>query len=152
MPIDPDQVRVDLLKVKRKIFISFPEGSKERNEFMLASKLYELKHLAISDTFGMVLEEYVKGAKSELLTIMMNLCIGVCISAFFFGLHEAHQNNSWYKFWYIPVVVGIIHASRHVYHLVINWQKLKPFKKDHLVLQEKMKNLLAEIRKLTGRE
>ena len=46
MALDPDLVRIDLLRVKRKLFLQYQEGSKERQDFVVASKLSELGYLS----------------------------------------------------------------------------------------------------------
>lgn len=155
MPTDPDQVRVDLLRVKRKLYISYPEGSKERTDFMLAAKMSELsylQHLVTPDMVDIVFEEYLKVLKGELLSIFISLCVGGSFSVMCLGFHQLHQDSFLLSLWPIPLVVGLTNAGRHVSHMVTNWRKLQPFKKDYAMLQGRISNVLSEIRKLTGRE
>jgi hypothetical protein len=151
MNTDPDNVRVDLLRVKRKLYISYPEGSKERKEFVLASKLSELshlQHLVTPDMVDMVFDEYMKATKGELFQILLSYCSGCCFSVMFFGFHQLNPHSVWFSFWMVPAIAGFINGSRHVYHLLQNWQRLQPFKKEYASIQERIQKVMGEIKGL----
>jgi hypothetical protein len=151
MAIDPDHIRVDLLKVKRKIYISYPEGSDERKQFMLAAKMSELsylQHLVTPDMVDMVFEEYLKVLKAELINFLIAFCLGCSLSITLFAFHRLYPDNMWLDFWYSPIVIGFGMAGQHVYHAVLNWRRLQPFKKEYNTLQSRIKKLLGEIKGL----
>lgn len=151
MAVDPDQVRVDLLRVKRKIYISYPEGSQERKEFMIAAKMSELSYLqnlAAPDMMEILREEYDKALKAELYNIGMALGFGASLGVMLFGFHQLYPNNVLLGFWYLPIAVGFALATTHVYHIVDNWRRLQPFKQNYQYFQDKIAKLLKEIKGL----
>lgn len=148
MPIDPDHIRVDLLKMKRKLYISYPEGSKERQDFIYATKLSELKHLKTlvdPETVGMVFQEYKNRVGSEILNIFVGLGFGTCFSVMMFGFHQAHPANVLLTFYLVPLLAGVLWSFTHVLHLIDNWRAFKPFKLEYDTLCKKILKLLKEL-------
>lgn len=152
MPLNPDQVRVDLLRIKRKLYISYPEGSKERREFLLASKLSELNYLQkliAPDIIDMVFDEYKKQQKAEALNITMCLLGGSCLSVMLFGYHQLHPNNVWLTMYPFPMLLGAFTGITHVIHAIKHWKSLQPFKKEYEKLSKKVEKILKEIQDLS---
>ena len=152
MSIDPEQVRVDLLRIKRKLYISYPEGSPERKEFMLAAKMSELSYLqnlVTPDMVDIVFEEYIKVLKSEVTQIALGLGFGLCFSVMFYGFHTINPASFWFKLWWLPFILGLSTSSTHFYHVILNWRRLQPFKQEYSLIQNKIEKLLKEIKGLT---
>ncbi len=141
MPIDPDQIRVDLLLIKRKIYTSYPEGSKERQDFLIASKRAELKYLqalVTPEMIELIYEEYVHKFKLETLNFFACGTLGLSFSIMFLALHRLHPATLFLNLWFFPVVVGLLFAGWHVYHIYQNWQRFQPFRADYLILKSKI--------------
>lgn len=152
MALNPDQIRVDLLRIKRKLYISYPEGSKERRDFLLTSKLSELNHLQkmISpDVSGIVFEEYDKQQKSEAVNITLSLLGGGCLSVMLLGFHQLHPQNVWLNLWTMPAFMGFFYGMTHVIHVINQWQSLQPFKKEYDRVTKKIEKILKEIQDLS---
>jgi len=149
MALDPDLVRIDLLRCKRLLFLSFPEGSKEREDFIVASKLSELGYLSRlvpEETAAMVYAEYNKRIKDELIYIISCLGIGLCLSLALFGFHQLRPNILWLKGFSFPFGFGAYFAGTHVFHMIDQWRKMKPFRKEHKELQIRIEKLKNEIK------
>jgi hypothetical protein len=149
MPIDPESIRVDLLKMKRKLYISYPEGSQERQDYLYASKLSELTHLqklVDPQVVDLVFAEYEHRVKTELLNIMLGLGLGACFSVMFFGFHQLHPTNFFLSFYFVPGLVGLYLSATHVLHLVDNYKNFQPFKREFEILNAKIDKLLIELK------
>jgi hypothetical protein len=152
MALDPDSVRVDLLKVKRKIYTSFPEDSQAQKDFLLASKHAEIRYLSglvASDMVDLVFGEYKNSLKFELLDIGVCLGIGLCFSVMLFAFHQAHPKNillGFFMGW--PLMVGFYFSSYHIWHIVDQWKKMKPFKKNVQEIKNKIEKLNGELGKI----
>jgi|SRR5665213_348128 hypothetical protein len=151
MTFDPDNVRVDLLKVKRKIYISYPEGSKEREDFLFASKLSELGYLTklvdpvlVSDVYA----DYNDRLTSEVFTIVSCLGVGLGISIAMLGFHQSHPHSEWLSLYILPFLFGVGFAGTHVSHLVKNWKDFQPFRKECETLRKRIEKLTKEIKGL----
>lgn len=152
MPINPDQVRVDLLRIKRKLYISYPEGSKERREFLLATKLSELKYLQkliTPDIIDMVFDEYKKQQKSEAFNISLSFLSGACLSVMMFGYHQLYPHNVWLTLYPLPLLLGAFNGVNHIIHAVGHWKTLQPFKAEYEKMSKKVEKLLKEIQDLS---
>jgi hypothetical protein len=152
MALDPDSVRVDLLRIKRKLYLSFPEGSKERTDFMVASKLSELGYLtklADPETVAIVYAEYDRTKKFELLNIGFWFGIGLLFSVMLHAYHQLHPQSVWLSFYYFPVIWGVFASGVHISHIVESWRKFQPFKKEFEVLTRRIDKLTQELKDLT---
>jgi hypothetical protein len=152
MPINPDQVRVDLLRIKRKLYISYPEGSKERQEFLLASKLSELGYLQkmISpDIVDLVFDEYKKQQRAETINIATSFLSGACLTVMLLGFHQLHPTNLWLMAFPLPAFVGMLVGFTHVFHAIDHWKSMKPFKAEYEKISEKIERILKEITELS---
>jgi hypothetical protein len=152
MPLNPDQVRVDILRIKRKLYISYPEGSKERQEFLLSSKLSELKHLQTliaPDVMDVVFDEYHRQQRGELMNIGICLFGGLTLSIMLLGFHQLHPNNLWLKQFYIPMIAGLGYATTHIFHSMKHFQLMQPVKNEYKKIQSKIDKLLKEISELS---
>ena len=148
MPINPDQIRVDILRIKRKLYISYPEGSKERQEFLLASKLSELSYLQkliTPELIDTVFHEYKDQQRAEAINIFTCILAGLCLSTMVLGFHELHPANVWLKPFYIPAIAGVGYALIHVKHAIGHWNSMKPFKVEYEKISGKVEKLLKEI-------
>lgn len=144
MAIDPDLVRVDLLRARRLIYKSYPDGSPEQKEFLLSSKRSELKYL--SEVTELMFGEYKRFLQSELVAFIFCLSSGLCLSAVLFGFHELYPKSIWLAFFMAwPLMVGLYFASYHTWHIVEQWKKMQPFKKDFVALKKKIAKLNEEL-------
>jgi hypothetical protein len=151
MSLDSDLVRVDLLKAKRLIYLSYPEGSQERKDFLYASKLSELNYLTKlvpPDVADFVFGEYAKLRKFELISIGFSIILGVGISIAMFGMHRSFPHAFLWKFWYGGLSGGLLDASRHIWHMVRDWRKVQPFKVEYETLSKKIEKLTKELKGL----
>lgn len=149
MPFDPDLVRVDLLRIKRKLYISYPEGSKERQDFLIASKLAELTYLqklVEPDTIVMVFEEYAKQLKNEVINFILCLGLGLSFTFLMLGFHQLHPTSFFLMFWRMPAFTGIGFALSHVVHAIDNWKAFQPFKKEYATLRDKIEKLTQDLK------
>jgi|SRR6185295_3817402 len=152
MPLNPDQVRVDIMRIKRKLYISYPEGSKERRDFLLATKLVELNQLQkliAPDLIDMVFYEYKKQQKAEAINITMSFLSGACLSIMMFGYHQLYPQNFWLSMFPVPAIIGVFYGCTHVIHAVEHWKSLQPFKNEYERLAKKVEKILKEIQDLT---
>lgn len=155
MSIDPDNVRVDLLRIKRKLFLQYPEGSKERQDFLFASKLAELNYLqnlVNPDVVDAVFGEYHRQLRFEVLSIFVSIVLGFCLSVTLLGYHQAHPGITWLSLYKLPFLFGIGSAGMHSYHLVRHWQQFQPFRDEYATLRTKIGKLIDEIKGLTQHE
>lgn len=149
MSPDPDLIRCDLLKIKRKIFLSFPEGSVERQNFILSSKLSELDYLSgliPSSTSNSVFAEYEKSLVSELKYIFWGLGCGLCLSFILFLLHRLYPDNMFLIFFSVPFCMSALFSISPFLCMIDQWRKMKPFKKELHELQNRILKLSKEIR------
>lgn len=146
---DPDYVRIDLLKAKRKLYISYPEGSKERTDFLIASKKAELKHLQTlitPDMAELVYEEYIKQLKSELVNFTVCLLLGICFSLTLLVFHQSHPVNIFFLFWRVPSLIYGLIAANHLRHAIKDWNSIQPFREEYRLLQVKIDKLTGELK------
>lgn len=139
--LDGDKVRVDLLRVKRKLYISHPEGSKERADFLVASQRAELaylKELYTPEMITLVYDEYTKQQKSEIINFVLCLTIGLCLSLMLLGFHQSHPTNWLLSLYKMPFLFGFVWALTHLYHSIEHYRTLKPFKDECLSIQNKI--------------
>jgi hypothetical protein len=151
MAFDGDLVRVDLLKIKRKLYISYPEGSKERQDFLIASKLSELTYLqklVEPDQVVMVFEEYARQLKNEVINFILCLGLGLSFTFLMLGFHQLHPTNFFLLFWRMPGFIGIGFAMSHIMHAIDNWQAFQPFKTEYATLREKIEKLTQDLKGL----
>jgi hypothetical protein len=152
MPFNPDQVRVDILRIKRKLYISYPEGSKERKEFLLASKLSELKYLqtlVAPDLIDTVFDEYHGQQRAEAVNICVCVIGGLCFSVMMLGFHQLHPATVWLKSFYVPAIVGIGYGLTHVYHFMQHHKSMIPFRLEYEKIGKKIEKLLKEISEIS---
>jgi len=149
MTFDPDLVRVDLMLIKRKLYIKHPEGSPERKAFLLASKLSELTHLQkLVDPLvtEMIFNEYNSQLKNEVINIILSIGLGACLSVMLYAYHQLHPTNLWLCFYLTPIITGTLFASSHVFHMIDRWKHFQPFKEDYETLCKQIEKLTNEIK------
>jgi len=147
--MDPDLIRCDLLKIKRMLYLSYKDGSPEQLEFLKASKLSELGYLSRlvpEETITLVYEEYNYRIKEELIYIGFCLVMGFGTSLSLFGFHQAHPNIVWLSFYKWPFGFGFYFSLKHIYHMIQEWRKIQPFRKEHSELLKRMAKLKNEIK------
>ena len=152
MALNPDQVRVDLLRIKRKLYISYPEGSKERQDFLLASKVSELSYLQkliAPDIVDLVFEEYSKQQRAEAINFATSLASGICLSVMLLGFHQLHPQNMWLSTYPIPGLIGVGYAITHVFHAIKHWKSLQPFKEEYERIENKIERIIKEIKDIS---
>lgn len=156
MPLNPDQIRVDLLRIKRKLYISYPEGSKERREFLLATKMAELNHLQkmiAPDLVDMVFTEYDRQQKAEVTKMSLWIIGGACFSAMLFAYHRLYPQSIWLEALYpMPTLIGLITGSTHLFHAAKHWQSFQPFKLEYEKIVKKVAKILKEINDLASKK
>lgn len=149
--IDGDLVRVDLLRVKRKLFAAYPEGSKERQDFLAAVKLSEITYLSklvSPDVAELVFEEHDKIIKNEVIDIALLLGLGVAVSWGLFILHQIFPQNIWLNLFSAPFWITLAESSRHVWHIIEQLKSIKPFKNEYATLSARIKKLSEELRNM----
>ncbi|MGH7974876.1 MAG: hypothetical protein ACREBR_05075 [bacterium] len=152
MPIDPDNVRVDLLRIKRKLYISYPEGSKERRDFLLASKISELTYLqklVPAEQAAMVFEEYDNKVRYEISNMALCIGVGTTLSMGIFWLHQSNPTSLLFSAYYTPFIMGSIMLLVHLYHMVDNWKSFQPFKREYKLISDKMMKIIDEVKRLS---
>jgi hypothetical protein len=152
MPLNPDQVRVDLLRIKRKLYLSYPEGSKERQDFLLGTKLAELTYLQgmiVPSAVDPILGEYARKQAVEYMDALFYLFAGVFSSAILLACRHFDPRNVWYRFWYLPIILWTAHANRPISRLIVNWRRLQPFKRECAKISKKVQKLMKEIHDLS---
>lgn len=151
MATDPDQVRVDLLKLKRKIFLSYPEGSTERETFLVKNKLSEISYLSKlvpEETAVMVFSAYQQRIRRELLAIFTCLCGGGMVTALMYGYHQLFPKILLLSLWHYPLIMGTVFALAHVVHILDSWKKVEPFRRQYESIQKQIAQLRNETRRL----
>lgn len=151
MAIEPDRIRVDLMKLKRKIFLSYPYGSRERKDFLLKNKLNEISFLSKmipEESATVVFDAYKAALRLELLNIFIALCGGGCFAMMMVGFYAAYPKQTWLSCWYAPLIMGLCFAGSHVKHIIDQWQGIKPFQKEYEKIQEQIKKLRKDTKNL----
>lgn len=149
--IEPDRIRVDLLKLKRKLYLSYPFDSRERKDFLMKNKLSEisfLTKLVPEETANLVLEEYKKALQNEIINIFMLLCLGGCFTVMMLGFHQLHPALKWLGCWYVPLIIAMTAAATHVKHIIDQWNGIKPFKVEYAKIQDQIKKLKKDTKNL----
>lgn len=152
MALDSDLVRVDLLKLKRKLYNSYPEGSEERKTFLVASKLSEIGYLSKvipPDIVNFVFEEYNYKIKIEILDIIVNSAMAISLGLILFSFHGLYFKNFIFSFWYIPSGLFLINGLRHLWNLVAYWWGMRDFKKEYGVIKDQIKKLSGEVKRIS---
>jgi hypothetical protein len=151
MALDGDLVRIDLLKAKRLIYLSYPEGSRERQDFLYASKLSELNYLTKivpPEIVNFVFDEYTRLRKNELRNIGLSIGMGLSTALFMFLMHKIYPLTWLWKFWYCGIVGGILETVRHMIHMILDWRKVQPFREEYAELSKKILKLTKELKGL----
>lgn len=149
MAIDPDLVRIDLLRCKRQLYLMYPEGSKERSDFLATSKLSEINYLSNlvpKEVSALVFQEYRRTIKFEILDIVVYFAIGVAISSSLYFCHLFLPKNLWLHFWSVPFCLSIFESLRHIWYIVNQWKKMKPFRLEYKELQVRINKLRGELK------
>lgn len=118
--LDGDLIRVDLLKIKRLLYLSYAEGSQAQKDFLYASKLSELgylKRLAPPEIVNFIYEEYARLRKDELKNIGLSIGIGLCAAMFMYGMHKEFPLTWIWKFWYAGIAGAFLEIGRHIGHI-----------------------------------
>jgi hypothetical protein len=147
--LDGDLVRVDLLKVKRLIYLSYGENSKERQDFLYASKLSELNYLSKlvpPEIVDMVFDEYARLRKDELKNIGLTLGIGLLVLMLMFNMHKLYPLVWVWKFWYAGIAGALLETVRHIGHMILDWRKVQLFREEYAELGKKIKKLTDELK------
>lgn len=151
MSIDPDRIRVDLLRAKRKVFLEYPEGSLERKNFLLVAKMSEVDYLTKTipvELVTSVVGDFERAVKDEAKIGVMALFTGVFLSAFLYIFHVIYPENFLLSLWRVGWFVGIAEMLRHGWHVVGMRKKVTPLLKEYDALKEKIKKLNNEIKGL----
>lgn len=146
--LDPDLVRVDLLRVKRMMYKSFPDGSQAQKDFLLSAKKSEIKYLSAlvsPEITDLVFDNYKKELRFELIDIWLCLGIGASLSVMGLGFHQLYPKSIFFKLFVVPIIVGIFLSLTHVWHIVEQWKKMQPIKKDYLDLTKRIEKLNKEL-------
>lgn len=149
--LDSDLVRVDLLRLKRKLYNSYPEGSVERKTFLLASKISEigyLSHVVPPDVVKFVFDEYHYKMKMELLDILLNFGLTISIGFLMRSLHNLYGKNIILSFWYFPLSLFFFNGLRHVWNVFSTWRSMRDFKNEYTIINDKIKKLSEEVKKI----
>lgn len=144
--LDPDLIRVDVLRVKRKIYLSLPENRKK--DFLVASKLSELSYLQKiipKDMADHMFDEYYKELKYQLINIFISLISGISISIFLWCWNKIFPHIALKYIWVLGLIIGFIVACKHAYFIYLDWQKIKPFREDYQNLQNRIGKLWEEM-------
>jgi hypothetical protein len=147
--IDSDLVRVDLLRCKRLIYTSYPENSQERTDFLYASKLSELNYLSKvvpPEIVNFIFDEYEKLRRSELKNIGLSIWVGLCVAMIMFVMYKEFPLVRFWQFWYAGIAGGLLEAGRHVWQMILDYQKVKPFRNEYGELSKKIKKLTDELK------
>ena len=151
MPIDPDNIRVDVLKVKRKLFVSYPFGSKEQKDFLIASKLAELGYLTKlvpQSDVAIVFEEYEHAMRSEVLDVVMCFLLELLFTGSFFTFHLMFPKNDWVYLLLSFSLIVLGEGIRHITHMIDHRKKVKPFKDEFATLQRRIQKIKDELQEL----
>ena len=149
MSLDPDLVRIDLLRTKRLLYLQYAEGSQEQKDFLYASKLSELNYLsklAPPEIVNFIDEEYARLRKDELKNIGLSIGIGLCSAMFMYGMHQEFPLTWVWKFWYAGIAGTLFETVRHIYHMILDWRKVQPFKVEYSELSKKIEKLTNELK------
>jgi hypothetical protein len=150
--LDSDLVRIDLLRLKRKLYNSYPEGSVERQTFLMASKLSEIGYLSNvvpPDVVNFVFDEYKFKIKQEIIDILVNFGMGVSLGLLLAGVHGIYPKNSfmWF-FWFLPSLLFLANGIRHTYRLIACWWSMRGFRKEYKVINDQIKKLSNEVKRI----
>ena len=148
MPLDPDQIRVDILKVQRKIFLSYPQGSKEREDFLRSSKIHSINYLSKlvpKELASEIFDEFEKGITEEIQNIAIKIFAGSLFPLIMFILHLYYPKVQLLNLWAVGWLLVIPHIIPNLLNIYKHWKKFEPFKKEYLDLQERIKKLQEDL-------
>ena len=147
--IDPDSVRVDLLRVKRKIYEMYPEGSEERKSFVILSKLSEmgyLMNLVPPKEIARITDQYKAELRSELKSVFYKFMWGGGISIWFFIAHLDFPNSLLFCFWWVGLVVAFIDSLRNGFSALKIAKKMNPFFNEYKVVQNRIQEITKDLK------
>lgn len=154
--MEPDQIRVDLLKVRRKMYLSYPENSQERKNFLLLSKLSELGYLsgiAPEKLANSMFEKYDIAMNRMGVQITLSLFFGIIFSWLFVITSFMFPNVLFLKFaWIIPAYLGLTFSLDPIYKVCRFYKAMKPFRDAYLKLKKRVNLLHEETQKLRGED
>jgi len=148
--LDADLVRVDLVKIKRKLFLSYPKGSVEREHFLLSSKLSELSYLTKlipKEEAEIVFAEYKKALKIELFCIISINLLGLVIGAMLGVFSLVYHKGPFILWVFSPILVGLACSVPGMIRMRNLWRDIQPFKKEYNSIQEKIRKITDEFNK-----
>lgn len=148
MPLDSDLIRVDLLLVKRKIYLSL-STYKERQDFLMSSKLSEIGYLSSlvsPDVVSLVFDEHNKIMREEFLDIFVCALLEISFFVLFYIMHMVSSKHFWSYILLIPFFIIFVESFRHILHIKEECEKIKPFKQGFNLLQERIDKLSNEIK------
>jgi hypothetical protein len=61
---------------------------------------------------------------------------------------QLHPNNPWFKFYALPLCVGIAAAMPYAFDLVEHWKSIQPFKAEYGKISQKVEKILKDIEEL----
>lgn len=149
--IDPDLVRCDLLKIKRKLYNLYPENSLERKNFLMASKLGEIGYLSKivpPDVVNLVFDEYHFKMKQKTIDMLLSFGIGIILSVVLNGYHILFPKNAILSFWCIPPVILFMIGGGHFWNLISTWWGMRDFKKEYKMIKNQIRKLSDEVKRI----
>jgi len=151
MPLDPDLVRCDLLKIKRKLYNSYPENSDARKNFLMASKLGEIGYLSKivpPDVVNVVFDEYKFKVKQNLIDFIISLSLAISSGLLLNGCHQLYPKDLLFSLWYIFPCIFLLNGIRHLWNIGYAWYGMKDFRKEYKLIKEQIKKLSDEVKRI----
>jgi hypothetical protein len=145
-----DNVRIDILKVRQKIFSQYPPGSEEHKAFLKSVKSAELGHL--SSTLPPELVNFVMEAAKLIMKHEVKEILKFAIPTAFCGLV-----NYFFATTIVEHVLMLVctlyfafHCVRHLSHLALQLKDLRDLKDNYSKLRNHMQKLSQDLKRLEG--
>lgn len=151
MRLDPDLVRVDLLKVKRKLYLSLADNPVEQKNFLLSTKKSELSYFKQQmppELTEHVFQEHEKMLKKEYYHIGFNIMLAFVGLALSILLYKGF-NHLWILYMgLMPFMYGLCSAYFHMQHVSDAITKIQPFIKEYNTVTGHIKRLTNELKQI----
>jgi len=149
---DKDRVRVDLLKFRRKAYLSYPEGSEERKVFLkiiLQNELYNTEKEVPQELCQFIIE----GEKIVLKNAIKEFLVGLLI-AFSFYAASIMARHAWHGFFTWACVgcalISLFNSGRTLYGYWKYHKSAKVVKQYSNETKQQVSKILEKIKRLEG--
>jgi hypothetical protein len=149
--LDPESIRVDLLKFRQKAYLSYPEGSEERKKFLktiLQNELRLVKQDVPSDLINFLME-----GKREVLGKFLKSALiwgGSFLISFSAFVWLIFLHSIYFTLFIFPMSYSVIMIVQHLSKYFTYRKSMKYIEKYSSDMKQYIGKIYSDIRKLDG--